>query len=167
MAVAERRSQARMDRVTRHLSWNRRNLAYKSFITARVMNSQENTMRRIFGKFGIASAAAIVIAIGSITVSSPASAQYRHGGGWHGGGWHGGGYRGGYYGGGWGWGGFAAGAALGALLATPYYYRGCPYYYDYGPPSDSAVAYCLRRFKSYDPRSGTYLGYDGYRHPCP
>jgi hypothetical protein len=19
----------------------------------------------------------------------------------------------------------------------------------------------------YDPRSGTYLGYDGYRHPCP
>jgi hypothetical protein len=146
---------------------NRRNLVYKSFITVRVMNSQENTMRRIFGKFGIVSAAAIVIAIGSITVSSPASARYRHGGGWHGGGWHGGGYRGGYYGGGWGWGGFAAGAALGALLATPYYYRGGPYYYDYGPPTDSAVAYCLRRFKSYDPRSGTYLGYDGYRHPCP
>jgi hypothetical protein len=127
-------------------------------------------MRRIFGKFGITSATAIVIAIASITVPSPASARYGggwHGGGWHGGGWHGGGYRGGYYGGGgWGWGGFAAGAALGALLAAPYYYRGGPYYYDYGPP-DSAVAYCLRRFRSYDPRSGTYLGYDGYRHPCP
>jgi len=23
------------------------------------------------------------------------------------------------------------------------------------------------RFKSYDPASGTYLGYDGQRHPCP
>lgn len=32
---------------------------------------------------------------------------------------------------------------------------------------NSAVAYCMRRFRSYDPASGTYLGYDGYRHPCP
>jgi hypothetical protein len=32
---------------------------------------------------------------------------------------------------------------------------------------DGAIAYCMQRFKSYDPRSGTYLGYDGYRHPCP
>ena len=28
-------------------------------------------------------------------------------------------------------------------------------------------AYCVQRFKSYDPASGTYLGYDGQRHPCP
>jgi BA14K-like protein len=27
-------------------------------------------------------------------------------------------------------------------------------------------AYCARRYKSYDPASGTYLGYDGLRHPC-
>lgn len=32
---------------------------------------------------------------------------------------------------------------------------------------DNATAYCMRRFKSYDPYSRTYLGYDGYRHPCP
>jgi len=32
---------------------------------------------------------------------------------------------------------------------------------------NNAVAYCSRRFRSYDPASGTYLGYDGYRHPCP
>jgi hypothetical protein len=32
---------------------------------------------------------------------------------------------------------------------------------------DDAVSYCMQRFKSYDPSSGTYLGYDGYRHPCP
>ncbi len=27
-------------------------------------------------------------------------------------------------------------------------------------------AYCFSKYKSYDPRTGTYLGYDGYRHPC-
>jgi hypothetical protein len=27
-------------------------------------------------------------------------------------------------------------------------------------------AYCAQRYKSYDPASGTYLGYDGLRHPC-
>ena len=92
---------------------------------------------------------------------------------WRGGGWRGGGWRGG----GWGFGpGFVGGAIAGGLLAAPYYSPG-PYYsypgayypapgYD-GPPPRNAVAYCLRRFKSYDPRSGTYLGYDGFRHPCP
>jgi hypothetical protein len=33
--------------------------------------------------------------------------------------------------------------------------------------SNNAVAYCSQRFRSYDPASGTYMGYDGYRHPCP
>lgn len=33
--------------------------------------------------------------------------------------------------------------------------------------SNNAVGYCSQRFRSYDPGSGTYLGYDGYRHPCP
>jgi hypothetical protein len=28
-------------------------------------------------------------------------------------------------------------------------------------------AYCASRYASYDPASGTYLGYDGFRHPCP
>ena len=27
-------------------------------------------------------------------------------------------------------------------------------------------SYCARRYRSYDPASGTYLGYDGRRHPC-
>jgi len=31
----------------------------------------------------------------------------------------------------------------------------------------NADAYCERRFRSYDRRTGTYLGYDGRRHPCP
>lgn len=33
--------------------------------------------------------------------------------------------------------------------------------------SNRGVDYCMRRFRSYDPRSGTYLGNDGYRHRCP
>ncbi len=104
--------------------------------------------------------AAAIIALGVAAVPTDASAYWR-GGGWHGGygGWHGGGW--GYYGG-----GFAAGAILGGLLAAPYYYGPPPGYY-YGPPPGDEIAYCMQRFKSYDPRSGTYLGYDGYRHPCP
>ena len=78
----------------------------------------------------------------------------------------------------------------------PYYYGGGPYYYGGGPyypapgyggpppapayyggpgpapgyggaPGGDAVAYCMHRFHSYDPRTGTYLGTDGGRHPCP
>jgi len=94
---------------------------------------------------------------------------------------------GGHWGRGRGWGiggGFIAGAIIGGALAAPYYYGPGPYYYGgpyyyapgpyypapgyYGPaPAGDAVAYCMRRFRSYDPRSGTYLGLDGLRHPCP
>lgn len=72
-------------------------------------------------------------------------------------------------------GGLAAGALLGGAIAAPYYY-GSPYYYGpayppppaYAPPPEGdAVAYCMQRYRSYDPNSGTFLGYDGRRHPCP
>lgn len=66
--------------------------------------------------------------------------------------------------------GLAAGAVIGGALANsqaqPYPYPA----YDAPPPPPNegdAVAYCEQRFKSYDPSSGTYLGYDGDRHPCP
>lgn len=96
------------------------------------------------------------------------AAQAQRGGGHYGGGGHGGGW--GYYGG-----GFAAGAILGGLLAAPGYYGPGPgYYYGpqpggyyYGSPPGDEVNYCMQRFRSYDPRSGTYLGNDGYRHSCP
>ncbi len=93
---------------------------------------------------------------------------------------------------GWGWGfggGLATGAIIGGALAAPYYYGGGyyggPYYYGGGPyyaapayevepgyyeeggGGGGGVEYCMRRFRSYDPRSGTYMGYDGQRHPCP
>jgi BA14K-like protein len=78
-----------------------------------------------------------------------------------------------YYGPGWGVGaGLLGGAIIGGILAAPYYGNGA-YAYEPGPYiyhrgyGGNAVAYCMRRFKSYDPGSRTYLGFDGYRHPCP
>ena len=100
--------------------------------------------------------------------------------------------RWGWRGGGWGWGlgGFAAGAIIGSAIASPYYYGGYypyrGYYpaYGYPPPAygyyggpaygGGGPAYgggdagsCAQRYRSYDPASGTFLGYDGQRHPCP
>ena len=76
--------------------------------------------------------------------------------------------------------GIAAGAIIGGIIASqggPYYYGAPGYHHGYYPgyyptpgvyaaPGD-AVGYCMSRFRSYDPVSGTYLGYDGFRHPCP
>ena len=44
---------------------------------------------------------------------------------------------------------------------------GAPPGYAGGPPAGDPVAYCMQRFRSYDPRTGTYLGNDGQRHSCP
>jgi hypothetical protein len=48
----------------------------------------------------------------------------------------------------------------------PSYSPGYNYSYGYSPKGGGDVGYCMRRFRSYDPRSGTYLGFDGLRHPC-
>jgi len=58
-----------------------------------------------------------------------------------------------------------------------YAYNDYPNYSDtyayYGGETDVTVntaadpAYCMQRYRSYDPASGTFLGYDGLRHPCP
>ncbi len=90
------------------------------------------------------------------------------------------GVGGGYYGGQWGHrhhGGFWPGVAVGAALGSYAYYGGPDYYDDYAydtgptvavvPEGGDSVAYCQQRYRSYDPASGTYLGYDGLRHPCP
>jgi hypothetical protein len=45
-------------------------------------------------------------------------------------------------------------------------YTGAPGY-DNGTAPGGDDAYCAQRFRSYDPASGTYLGYDGLRHACP
>jgi hypothetical protein len=73
---------------------------------------------------------------------------------------------------GWGWG---AAAAAGLLLSAPLWAGG----YDHGDYDDSysgAYAYggggggyarCRATFRSFDPESGTYVGYDGVRRMCP
>ena len=35
------------------------------------------------------------------------------------------------------------------------------------PVANDAVAYCMQRYRSYDPRTGTFMGFDGIRRPCP
>jgi hypothetical protein len=96
-----------------------------------------------------------------------------------------GGYRGDDRGHGYGRGvGFGAGLAAGSALGyggyyDPYYYSddyayndsGYDVYPGYGDPgyvvsSGGDPSYCAQRYQSYDPASGTYLGYDGLRHPC-
>jgi BA14K-like protein len=110
-----------------------------------------------------------------------------HGGGAHGPRFSGGGYRGGYHRGGGGGGAFVpgivAGAVIGGAIASQGGYGGPGYYapgyyddqgYDDGavavapaPGGDDGDAYCMQTYRSYDPQSGTYMGYDGVRHPCP
>jgi hypothetical protein len=119
-------------------------------------------------------ATAALLAVSSVAMSAaPASARPGHGHGHGGGHWaghsHGGGHHyrhgGGYYRGGHGYyhddndagAAIAAGVlglAIGAIAAG-------------AANHNNSVAYCEQRFRSYDPRSGTYLGYDGLRHPCP
>jgi hypothetical protein len=119
-----------------------------------------------------------------------------HGGGWHGGGWHGG-WRGdrGWWGPGAIVGGIVGGALAAAnpygydygydsAYGPGYAYDSAPGYSGYGyaagnsgygyaapegygAPQAGAMSYCMSRFRSFDPASGTYLGYDGARHSCP
>jgi hypothetical protein len=92
--------------------------------------------------------------------------------------------------------GIIGGAIIGGIIASqrpynydyppPYYYGYYPGYYPYYPAYRPyypayrpyypayrpygyvpSIDYCMRRFKSYDPVSMTYLGYDGICHPCP
>jgi len=72
--------------------------------------------------------------------------------------------------------GFGAGVAVGSALAAPYYaYDEPPYVYEepsytYSQPAyayNDADAYCAAKFRSYNPATGTYMGYDGLPHPCP
>jgi hypothetical protein len=76
--------------------------------------------------------------------------------------------------------GFAAGAILSSALAPRYYYQPAPVYAApqvlygpttayYGPPepwTSDWFAYCSDRYRSFDPQTGYFLGYDGNYHFC-
>lgn len=107
-----------------------------------------------------------------LATAAPASAAPW---GWHRGwGWHGGG---------WGWTAAVAAGVVGGAVAAATSPLWAPGYYDYSPgyvyapgpyvavapggPGGGGVAYCESRFRSYNPATGTYTGYDGLQHPCP
>ena len=48
------------------------------------------------------------------------------------------------------------------VAPRPFYVPPPPVYDD----RSDHVDWCLDHYRSYDPRSDTYLGYDGYRHRC-
>jgi BA14K-like protein len=121
---------------------------------------------------------------GGMRAGGAGARGFSGGGGGGGARFSGGGYRGGYAnrgGGGAVVPGLIAGAVVGGALASSNYYGGPGYapgyyddQYDDGPVAvapqvggDDSVGYCMQTYRSYDPRSGTYLGNDGYRHPCP
>ena len=113
------------------------------------------------------------------------------GGRWAGGNWQGGRWNGRWNGGRWHngrwWPWAVAGVGIG-LAAWPYYgggyycdeydpycgggyYGGDAYYggagYVESGYGDDGVAYCARRFRTYDMASGTYVGKGGRRIACP
>lgn len=55
--------------------------------------------------------------------------------------------------------GLATGAIIGGALANQQ--QALPRTAD-----PDYIAYCSRKYRSFDPASGTYLGYDGERHAC-
>ena len=48
----------------------------------------------------------------------------------------------------------------------PVYVAPAPVYYELVPWTPEWYSYCASKYRSFDPRSGTYMGYDGYRHMC-
>ncbi len=85
---------------------------------------------------------------------------------------------------GFGWGGALAAGVIGSAVAAataplwaPGYYDYYPgyayqpgYVYDYVPAAPAMggnVAWCEAHYRSYNPATGMYLGYDGLHHPCP
>jgi hypothetical protein len=53
-------------------------------------------------------------------------------------------------------------AASGAVAPVPF--GGSDAYASMG--GNASGSSCAQRYRSYDPASGTFLGHDGYRHPC-
>lgn len=117
---------------------------------------------------GGAAALALMASAALATANPAAAAPWHHG--WDGG-WHGG------------WGGAAAAGIIGGAVAAATSPLWAPGYYDYypgyaygpayaappvvAPGGGGSVAWCQERYRSYNPSTGTFLGYDELQHPCP
>jgi len=122
---------------------------------------------------------AALVAVFALAAAAPAEAGRGHGHGWNGGG---GRYvQNNYYGRrggsnldalGAGLVGLAAGAVIGSALTPkqvyvtppPPAYQGAGYRPQ--PWTEDWYAYCSSRYRSFNPRSGTFVGYDGYERFC-
>ncbi|BAQ18158.1 hypothetical protein GL4_2724 [Methyloceanibacter caenitepidi] len=65
--------------------------------------------------------------------------------------------------------GLAAGAVIGSALTPKTVYvtpPARPVGYRPEPWTEDWYAYCSSRYRSFNPRSGTFVGYDGYEHFC-
>lgn len=65
--------------------------------------------------------------------------------------------------------GFATGAIVGGALAQPRYYPayGPGYYYSgVAAWSPAWYSYCSNRYRSFNPHTGMFVGYDGRYHFC-
>ena len=128
---------------------------------------------------------AALVGVFALTLAAPAEAGRGHGNGWKGGGggryvqnnYYGGrGYRrgGGYNALGAGLIGFGVGAIVGSALTPRDVYVAPPppaqpvYRAGYGPApwTPDWYTYCYSRYRSFNPNTGTFVGYDGYEHFC-
>jgi BA14K-like protein len=120
-------------------------------------------------------AAALALAIGATSIVSTAEARHRHRHHHNGAGLAAAGIF-----------GLAAGALLGSALAQPRYYRSYepapvyiappppPVYYQPSPAyyarpdpwTPEWYQYCEQRYRSFDARTGYFLGFDGSYHFC-
>jgi BA14K-like protein len=67
------------------------------------------------------------------------------------------------------WPGRVAGDIVGGAIGTADAIATAPFRALNGNPSYAMgpdISYCAQRYRSYDPASGTFMGYDGRRHPC-
>jgi hypothetical protein len=123
--------------------------------------------------------AAALVGVKALTMAAPAEAGRGHGKGWKGGG--GGRYvqhnhyykrRDGISALGAGLLGLGVGAIVGSALAPREVYVAppAPAYTRarYGPPAWTPdwYSYCYSRYRSFNPNTGTFIGYDGYEHFC-
>ena len=67
------------------------------------------------------------------------------------------------------WPGRVAGDIVGGAIGTADAIATAPFRALNDNPSyamGADASYCAQRYRSYDPASGTFMGYDGRRHPC-
>jgi hypothetical protein len=98
-----------------------------------------------------------LIATTSLAMTAGSTAAYAQRGRGRGGGGRG-------RGGGWGGGGAAVGLGIagaiigGAIIASQA---------EQARAAENAAGYCMRKYRSYNPETGTYIGRDGMERPCP